>query len=103
MFLNPQGWFGSLDNEEDGLTEVIEVVKCIIARFRERLEAKGGDISSIFDEVEDAVQYARKFFSIANDSHKIWYKLHVVLDAYNGLMYCFCATYSLVYLFLMAV
>ena len=38
-------------------------------------------MSSIHDEVEEAVQYARKFFSIADDYHKIWYKLHVVPNA----------------------
>ena len=38
-------------------------------------------MSSIHDEVEEAVQYARKFFSTADDYHKIWYKLHVVPDA----------------------
>ena len=81
MFLDTQSWFGSLDKEKDGFTEVIEAVEYIIARFREPLEAKGGDMSSILDEVEDAVQYARKFFSIADDYHKIWYKLHVVPDA----------------------
>ena len=38
-------------------------------------------MSSILDEVEEVIQYARKFFSIADDYHKIWYKLHVVPDA----------------------
>ena len=77
VFLDTQSWFGSLDKERDGFTEVIEY---IISHFREPLEAKGGDMSSIHDEVEEAVQYARKFFSIADDYHKIWYKLHVVPD-----------------------
>ena len=35
----------------------------------------------IHDEVEEAVLYARKFFSIVDDYHKIWYKLYVVPDA----------------------
>ena len=81
VFLDTQNWFGSLDKERDGFTEVIEAVEYIISHFREPLEAKGGDMSSIHDEVEEAVQYARKFFSIADDYHKIWYKLHVVPDA----------------------
>ena len=81
VFLDTQSWFGSLDKEKDGFTEIIEAVEYIIAHFREPLEAKGGDMSSILDEVEDAVQYARKFFSITDDYHKIWYKLHVVPNA----------------------
>ena len=81
VFLDTQSWFGSLDKEKDGFTEVTEAVEYIITHFREPLEAKGGDMSSIHDEIEEAVQYARKFFSIADDYHKIWYKLHVVPDA----------------------
>ena len=53
VFLDTQSWFGSLDKEKDGFTEIIEAVEYIIACFREPLEAKGGDMSSIFDEVED--------------------------------------------------
>ena len=37
-------------------------------------------MSSIHDEVVEAVQYARKLFSIADDYHKTWYKLHVIPD-----------------------
>ena len=81
VFLDIQSWFGSLDKEKDGFNEVIEAVEHIIIHFREPLESKGGDMSSIHDEVEEAVQYARKFFSIADDYHKIWYKLHIVPDA----------------------
>ena len=55
VFLDIQSWFGSLDKEEDGFTEVVEAVEYIIARFREPLEAKGGDMSRILDEVKDAV------------------------------------------------
>ena len=39
VFLDTKSWFGSLDKEEDGFTEVIEVVEYIIAHFREPLEA----------------------------------------------------------------
>ena len=39
MFLDTKSWFGSLDKEEDGFTEVIEAVEYIIAHFREPLEA----------------------------------------------------------------
>ena len=79
--MDTQSWFGSLDKEKDGFTEGIDAVEYIIACFRESRKAKGGNMSSILNEVEDAVQYARKFFSIANDYHKIWYKLHVIPDA----------------------
>ena len=81
VFLDTQSWFGSLDKDNDGFTAVIEAVEYIISHFREPLEAKGGNMSSIHDEVEEIVQYTRKFFSIADDYHKIWYKLHVMPDA----------------------
>ena len=67
--------------DKDDFTTVIEAVEYIISHFREPLEAKGGDMSSIHDEVEEVVQYTRKFFSIADDYNEIWYKFHVVLDA----------------------
>lgn len=78
VFLDTQSWFGSLDKVKDGFTEVIEAAEYIVTHFRRHLEAKGGDMSSIYDEAEEAVQYARKFFSMADDYHKIWYKLYVV-------------------------
>ena len=52
VFLDTQSWFGCLDKEEGGFTEVIEAVEYIITHFREPLEAYGGDMSSI---LEDAV------------------------------------------------
>ena len=81
VFLDTQNQFDSLDKEKDGFTEFIEAMEYIIEHFRELLEAKVCDMSSILDEVKDAVQYARKFFSLADDYQKIWYNLHVVLDA----------------------
>ena len=103
VFLDTQSWFGSLDKEKDGFAEVVEAVEYIIARFREPLEVKGGDMSSILDEVEDAVQYARKFFSIADDTTRYGINCMLYRMPPNGLMYCCCAACYLVYLFLMAV
>ena len=40
MFLDTQSWFGSLDKEKDGFTEVIEAVESIIACFRESWRLK---------------------------------------------------------------
>ena len=57
--LDIQSWFGSLDKEKESFNEVIEAVEYIIAHSREPLEAISGDMSSILDEVEDAVQYTR--------------------------------------------
>ena len=46
-------WFLGLG--ERWLTKVIKAIEHIIACFREPLEAKGGDMSSIHDEVEKVV------------------------------------------------
>ena len=46
------------------------------------LEAKNVSLCSIQDEVEEAVQYARNFLSVSQDTHKkIWYQLHTVPDS----------------------
>ena len=42
---------------------------------------QNGDLSNIYDEVEEVFQYARRYFSVNDEYHKVWYKLCVVLDA----------------------
>ena len=50
--------------------------------FRAPLEAKGADLTSILDEIEDAVDYARTYLRIGCDSYsKVWYQLHSSPDS----------------------
>ena len=78
-FLDTQNWQEGL---VEGLGEIKAAVEIIVANSRESLEAKGVSLCSIQDEVEEAVQYARDFLSVSQESHKkIWYQLHTVPDS----------------------
>ena len=64
------------------MTEIKSAVDHICSFFRAPLEAKGADLSSISDEVDEAVDYARKYLSIARNSYpRVWYRLHTCPDA----------------------
>ena len=80
-FLDTQNW--QLAGEDvDGLDDIRAAVEVIVAHFRVPLEAKNVSLCSIQDEVEEAVQYARNFLSVSQDTHKkIWYQLHTVPDS----------------------
>ena len=70
------------DNDDDQvLSEVKESVDYLASHFRIPLEAKGVVIASLQDEVEDAVEYARRYLDICRTEYQIvWYKLHSCPD-----------------------
>lgn len=70
------------DNDDDQvLSEVKESVDYLASHFRIPLEAKGVVIASLQDEVEDAVEYARRYLDICRTEYqKVWYKLHSCPD-----------------------
>ena len=69
-------------DEDDTLVEIKEAVGSILEFFRVPLEACKVDLSSILDETEDAVFYARRYLNIKKESYKkIWFLLHNVPDA----------------------
>lgn len=81
VFLDTQSWCKSGDSESDELEEINAAVEYITTHFREPLEAVSMNISSIRDEIEEIVDYARKYLSIRTESYQtIWYKLHVAPD-----------------------
>ena len=50
--------------------------------FRAPLEAKGVDLSSILDEIEELVEYSRTYLRIGSDTYKkVWYQLYNSPDA----------------------
>ena len=52
--------------------------------FKLPLEAKGADLSSLQDETEEIVIYARKHLSIGTEDYRsVWYKLHTCPDHRN--------------------
>ena len=65
------------DNDDQLLSEVKESVDYLALYFQIPLEAKGVVIASLLDEVEDAVECARRYLDIPRTEYqKVWYKLH---------------------------
>ena len=82
VFLDTQSWVKNADTEADDLSEIVAAVEYITSHFREPLEVVSANLASIQDEVEEVVDYARKYLSIQSESYqKIWYKLHISPDA----------------------
>ena len=67
-------------------------MEILISKFREPLQAKGATLAGIQGELEEVVEYGRKYLSLDKDSyHRIWYKLHTASDSTkwpNVLMLC---------------
>ena len=69
-------------SEDVGMKSVKEAVEHLSTQFREPLETAGVGLASLLDEIEDAVEYARKYLRIELDGcQRIWYKLHIAPDA----------------------
>ena len=97
IFIDTQGWQkkecvgASTSNasesesdheDDDGLTEITSALDEIISLLREPLEAKGCNLSSIADEIDEIVEYARKYLNISKEGYqKIWYKLFTAPDS----------------------
>ena len=57
-------------------------VELIATTFGEPLEAVGVNLLVLQDQITEVVEYARSYLSIETKAfHKVWYKLHVCLDA----------------------
>ena len=67
----------SASGDDDRLIEVKAALVSIIDILRAPLQAKGVDLTSTLDEIEDIVEYARVYLRIGHESYrKIWYQLH---------------------------
>ena len=93
VFIDTQGWQAkssstsgdmsdSNDGEEGNLDGIKSALECIISAFRDPLEAKGVNLSSLHDEIEEIVDHARRYLSIDKVCYqKVWYKLHTSPDS----------------------
>lgn len=93
VFLETQSWCRKEDPpgpeseeigiaEDSGIVAILQAVEHIISIFRAPLEAKGMCVASIQDELEEVVDYARKYLPIGTVSYrKIWFKLHTCPDS----------------------
>ena len=57
---------------DDRMTDVKGAAEYIVSIFREPLESRGVCISSIQDEVEEAVEYAQQYLAIGKDRYTHW-------------------------------
>ncbi len=84
-FADTQSWTVNLNHDSvdvDDISEILSSVEYITAHFRDPLLAVGTNLATIRDEVEEAVEYARKYLSIRSETcQTIWYKLHEAPDA----------------------
>ena len=85
LFLDTQSWQdseGVSSGDGDRLSEIKAALVNITDVFRAPLEAKGADLTSILDEIEDIVDYGRTYLRIGCDSYKrVWYQLYSSPDA----------------------
>lgn len=81
VFLETQSWMKrnvSNSDSDPALVELKAAIELISSQFRDPLEATGVAVSSLQDEIEDAVDYARLYLSLeSTDYRKVWYNLHV--------------------------
>ena len=83
VYLDTQTWLGN-DDDDAICREISSAVAHIIPQFRAPLEAKGVDLSSIDDEVDDMMRYARSYLRLRRDSHhQVWCQLATVPKASN--------------------
>ncbi len=67
-----------------GLSEIKSalITSTTTEHFHAPLEAKGTDLTSINDEIEDIVEYARNYLRIGCEKYnKIWYQLYSAPDS----------------------
>ena len=66
---------------EDDKKEIKEAVDYICSVFREPLEAKDVCCASMFDELEEIVDYCRCYLDVLEDYRRVWYQLHTTSEA----------------------
>ena len=70
------------DDIDTSIQEVKEAVEVISSHFKIPLEAKNLTTVTLQDEVEEVVEYARKYINISEvEYRKIWYKLFCCPDS----------------------
>ena len=87
VFLEIQSWMkrnvsGDEGDRDPALAELKAAIELILSQFRDPLEGTGVNVSSLQDEIEDAVGYARQYLSLESTHYRrVWYNLHICPDA----------------------
>ena len=76
------GMLDSDDREEDNLDGIKSAMESITSAFRVPLEAKVVNLSSLYDDIEEVVDHARRYLSIDKVRYqKVLYTLHTSPDS----------------------
>ena len=81
-------------SSDPSMAELKAAIELIVSQFRDSLEDTRAVVSSLQDEIEDAVEYARPYLSMESPHYrKVWFNLHVCPDAFMAqLTFCFCVS-----------
>ena len=81
----PAGSSACSTSEEEGdevLVEILTAVDYITCFFKQQLEAKDVSMLGLSDEVEEVVEYTRRYLSPHREKyHKVWNKIHTAPDS----------------------
>ena len=78
VFIDTTNWIHRLSESNDDVSmgEVVNAVEYITGIFRFPLEAKGMCLSSIQNEIEEVIEFSRKYLPISTSNYRIiWFKL----------------------------
>ena len=68
------------------------MIEHVFLSFIDPLEAHGVSLSALLDEIEDAIDYARRYLALESTNYrKVWYSLHICPDSHkwpNILLLC---------------
>ena len=103
VFIETQSWMKKASTEscdlevesefdDPSLTEVKSAIEQVFLSFIDPLEAHGVSFSSLLDEIEDAIDYARRYLALESTNYReVWYSLHICPDSHkwpNILLLC---------------
>ena len=103
VFIETQSWMKKASTEscdlevesefdDPSLTEVKIAIEQGFLSFIDPLEARGVSLSSLLDDIEDAIDYARRYLALESTNYrKVSYSLHICPDSHkwpNILLLC---------------
>ena len=81
IYLDTQCWQGK-DAADAIFTEMHTALQHITEQFRAPLDAKGVDLTSITEEVDGMIKYARRYLRVDKDSYRrVWFQIATVPDS----------------------
>ena len=73
---------GDESDRDPALAELKAEIELILSQFRNPLKATGVNVSSLQDEIEDAVEYAQQYLSLESTPYRrVWHNLYICPSA----------------------